>query len=626
MPPVTTHRTHAAMVLANVAQYHFGQFDLGAAIPALDAAKDLLPHAQRVGTHHFVATVEGLHHFGCLALSDAERTFRTGDALTADHEDPWMGVFIKVGLPLVDILTGRLTRAVDEAAAAAHAAVETSQWHLHGLAVASGAAAAIGQGRIVDAEREGELAVQSFRRSDYFWAAAVGFPHLAAARAYRGDLLGAHRVLDEWGASGEPMVGRHRLRVELLCGSADGLRRLLDSTALLPLDPVPSLFTLNQALVAVEVGDRLDDLDLVRAGYAHLAAAPPDVRFNLEWCMGTRRVLALGALRLGELDAAEQWLADATEDARLAGSALELARAAAMSGRISMARGASAHEVLHLLEPALASATDAGLLAIAAEVRRALPESAWSRHRELVVLYTDLVSSTELNVRAGDDFFLELLREHNRIVRDRLAAFGGVEFTYTGDGVGARFASTDGALEFALGLQADFDDANERHPDFPLRVRIGLAHGDALEESGNLFGQTIVRAVRVCATAGAGQVLAGDDVVAEADPMTARFERLGSFELKGFAGRSELFEAAATGRTRSPRQRRRRTGDAGARMRERETWHRRIVWGRDRSSASWSATSRIRTTWMSSYGSSPTRRKSSRMTASREPSPSSRMR
>jgi class 3 adenylate cyclase len=129
-------------------------------------------------------------------------------------------------------------------------------------------------------------------------------------------------------------------------------------------------------------------------------------------------------------------------------------------------------------------------------------------------------------------------------VRRRLAAYGGVEFTFTGDGVGASFSSTDRALAFALGLQADFDDVNDAHPEFPLQVRIGLARGDALENEGNLFGQTVVRAVRVCAAAGTGEVLVDEDIPGVVDPSVARFAAAGRVHLKGF-GHAELYRARA---------------------------------------------------------------------------------
>jgi class 3 adenylate cyclase len=531
-----------AKVLGNLAQFHFSQFDLAAALPVLARAKDVARQAERTGTHHFLATVEGLHHLGGLDLPHAEDCFRTAMALARDHEDPWQAVFIEVGLPLVDLLAGELTRATAEAAAAARSAIGTNQWNLHGLATACSAAAAVGQGRVGDAERHATAAVQSFRRSDYWWAAVLGVPNLAAARAFRGDRLGAIQALDEWTDREDHQIARDALRVEMLCGDPARAAALAGSARLLPFGPTPTLFSLNHALLAVEAGDRLDDLATLEAGYHYLAAVPGGVAFAVDWCIGIKRVQGLGALRLGDVEAARHWLDQARQDALRAASPLEQARTEVVEARLLAQAGADAAAIRRALRPALDYAADARLLALAAEAQRAWPGHRPDLRRDLVVLYTDLVGSTELNVRAGDDMYLELLREHNTIVRRRLAAFGGIEFTFTGDGVGASFASTDRALAFALGLQADFDETNDAHPGFPLQVRIGLARGDALENEGNLFGQTVVRAVRVCAAAGAGEVLVDEDVPGVVDPSVARFTTAGRVHLKGFGG-AELYRA-----------------------------------------------------------------------------------
>jgi class 3 adenylate cyclase len=531
-----------ARILANLAQFHFSVFDLESALPALAQAKEVLHRATRTGTHHFIATVEGLHYLGRLDLGLAEDCFRQAMVLSRDHEDPWQAVFIEVGLPLVDLLAGELALAGTEASDAARSAIATNQWNLHGLATACSAAAAVGRGLVADGERHGTAAVQSFRRSDYYWAAALGVPNLAAARAFQGDRLGALQALDEWTDREDHQVARDALRVEMLCGDRAQAEAAAAVARLLPLGGDPTVFSLNHALLAVEAGDHLDDLALVDAGYGYLASIPRRVAFGIEWGMGIRRVLGLGALRLGDLDAAGRWLDDARRDAERAESPLEEARIAVMHARVLARAGADGDAVRARLRPALDYATDARLLALAAEAHRAWPGHRPDLRRDLVVLYTDLVGSTELNVRAGDDMYLELLREHNNIVRRRLAAFGGLEFTFTGDGVGASFASTDRALAFALGLQADFDDANDEHPEFPLHVRIGLARGDALENEGNLFGQTVVRAVRVCAAAGAGEVLVDEDFPAAVDLSIARFASVGRVHLKGF-GPAELHRA-----------------------------------------------------------------------------------
>jgi adenylate cyclase len=200
---------------------------------------------------------------------------------------------------------------------------------------------------------------------------------------------------------------------------------------------------------------------------------------------------------------------------------------------------ASLRTALDYFEPA-------NLLAFSREVHRLAPEGALWLRRDLVILYTDIVGSTGMNVALGDQLYLEMLRAHNETVRRRLDRFGGVEFTYTGDGVGARFRSVDAALGFAVGLQAEFDQQNEMRDGLPLQVRIGLALGDALEDAGNLFGQTVVRAVRICSFAQAGQVFVGAEVAAAADPVAFQPRSIGSFSLKGFGGSHELFDVAPT--------------------------------------------------------------------------------
>src|SRR5207342_2585992 len=108
------------------------------------------------------------------------------------------------------------------------AAGATHQWHLHGLAAACRAAVAVGRGLVGDGERHAMEAVQSFRRSDYYWAGAVGFPQLAAARALRGDPVGARAGLAEWADQGGDVFARSAIRVELLCVDHVELMHLLD--------------------------------------------------------------------------------------------------------------------------------------------------------------------------------------------------------------------------------------------------------------------------------------------------------------------------------------------------------------------------------------------------------------
>jgi class 3 adenylate cyclase len=536
------HADARALVLANVAQYHFSRFHLTSALPLIERARAAAALAERTGTRHLVATVDGLNRLGALDLAGAEACFRDAIAMGRDHDDQWQAVWTEGCLPLVEILTGRLGDADSSAAAAVEASVATHQWTLHGLASACRAAAALGQGRIGAAADQASTAVQSFRRSDYFWAGAIGYPQLVASWAFRGAITQARDAAREWFTAGGQVASRSVIMAELTCGDLAEVRNLLDRHPLTPLPGRPGLFSLYQAVAAVEVGARLGDVALVESGYEHLTRLPAGVEFGVEWCVGLARVTALGAVFLDRQDDAVRWTERARSVARRARSPLETARTAVVEARLTALRGEPEAARIALLEPAYAYVQAAGLPPFVAEIEELAPALARRQRRDLVILWTDLVSSTELNVRVGDATYLQLRREHDRIVRRRLRAYGGIEFTHAGDGVGARFSDVDSALEFAVGLQADFDDANTAHPDSPLRVRVGLAKGPAYEEDGALIGQTVVRAVRICAAAEAGQVLAGEEVAAAADPFVSRFTSIGSRALKGFHGRAELFD------------------------------------------------------------------------------------
>ena len=153
-----------------------------------------------------------------------------------------------------------------------------------------------GQGHAVDAAAWASAALESYHRSDYFYAAAVGFPTLAAALAFTGDIEGARAVLVEWRAVVGQLTVRYEVMLETLAGQLEHARRLLADQPLTPLPPQANLFTISQAAAAVEAGDRLDDLDLVRAGYVHLLDAyNRGVRACLDVAFGTLLAGAGGA-------------------------------------------------------------------------------------------------------------------------------------------------------------------------------------------------------------------------------------------------------------------------------------------------------------------------------------------
>ena len=128
----------------------------------------------------------------------------------------------------------------------------------------------------------------------------------------------------------------------------------------------------------------------------------------------------------------------------------------------------------------------------------------------LAILVTDLQGFTPLVCRLGDVAAQKVIRVHNRILRDCVAAQMGEEVAHTGDGMIAAFRSVARALDCALEMQRMFARYNRKHARAALRVRIGLHAGEPLPEDGRLFGACVIAAVRICANADAGQVLVSD--------------------------------------------------------------------------------------------------------------------
>src|SRR5207249_2485883 len=59
----------------------------------------------------------------------------------------------------------------------------------------------------------------------------------------------------------------------------------------------------------------------------------------------------------------------------------------------------------------------------------------------VTILFSDIEGSTQMTERLGDQRWLQVLREHNRIVREQLAAHGGFEVKSQGDGFMIAFQS-----------------------------------------------------------------------------------------------------------------------------------------------------------------------------------------
>lgn len=161
------------------------------------------------------------------------------------------------------------------------------------------------------------------------------------------------------------------------------------------------------------------------------------------------------------------------------------------------------------------------------------------------VLFTDIVGHTEMMSRLGDVRGRDVLREHERITREVLAAHGGAEVKTMGDGFMASFGSVTAAVECAIALQRAFASWNEgerAQQAAPLQVRVGLNAGEPIEEEGDLFGATVILASRIAAKAGAGEILVPETVRGLLSGKGFAFGDRGEFVPKGFDEGVRLYE------------------------------------------------------------------------------------
>jgi class 3 adenylate cyclase len=156
----------------------------------------------------------------------------------------------------------------------------------------------------------------------------------------------------------------------------------------------------------------------------------------------------------------------------------------------------------------------------------------------LVLLFADIVSSTEIARAMGDARWGDLLRRYYATVRRELQRFGGVEVRTTGDGYFATFRDALSAARCALSLATATSDLG-------MPTRGGLHIGDCDMRGGKPEGINVHLAARVMAAADGGTVLASEsyrDVLVGSD---AVFETLGPRRLKGIPGEVHLYRLAS---------------------------------------------------------------------------------
>ncbi len=179
-------------------------------------------------------------------------------------------------------------------------------------------------------------------------------------------------------------------------------------------------------------------------------------------------------------------------------------------------------------------------------VQRTRPDLSQALDSEgtVTIVFTDIVDSTVWLSRLGDHAWRDLLRRHNIVVRDAVAAHGGRVVQTEGDGSMLAFANARRAVASAQEIQRGIADTFG-HEAAPILVRIGIHTGDALNEADGYFGRSVHYAARVAANARGGEILVSSVVKELVSDLGVSFGDGRDVELKGLDGHHRLYTVEA---------------------------------------------------------------------------------
>jgi class 3 adenylate cyclase len=156
------------------------------------------------------------------------------------------------------------------------------------------------------------------------------------------------------------------------------------------------------------------------------------------------------------------------------------------------------------------------------------------------VLMTDIVDSTLTVARHGDRRWSEMLADHYADCRALTALAGGELVSTTGDGVIAIFDGPTRAVRAAIAIEAAARASG-------IAVRAGVHTGECERMSEGLAGLAVHIAARICALAGADEVVTTGIVRVLVLGSMLEFEPRGQHELRGVPGYWTVFRATDPG-------------------------------------------------------------------------------
>jgi class 3 adenylate cyclase/tetratricopeptide (TPR) repeat protein len=158
----------------------------------------------------------------------------------------------------------------------------------------------------------------------------------------------------------------------------------------------------------------------------------------------------------------------------------------------------------------------------------------------VTIMFSDIEGSTAMADRLGDKRFMDVLREHNAIIRDQIKAHSGFEVKSEGDGFMVAFQSAGKAVECAAAIQTALAARNQTAEE-QVKVRMGLHAGEVIKEGEDFFGRNVIMAARVASQANGGEILASGVLKGLLSGSDVSWGDSRTVALKGLSGEHEIW-------------------------------------------------------------------------------------
>jgi adenylate cyclase len=156
-----------------------------------------------------------------------------------------------------------------------------------------------------------------------------------------------------------------------------------------------------------------------------------------------------------------------------------------------------------------------------------------SERRLAAIMFTDIVGYTHLS-QTNESLALELLAEHQRVLRPAFATYGGTEVKTMGDAFLVEFKSALQAVLCAVEIQKRMADGNATAPPpRKLELRIGIHVGEVVKEGDDIYGDAVNVASRIEPLAEPGGVCISQQVYDQIRNKTPlEIDKMGDVSLK----------------------------------------------------------------------------------------------